>query len=93
MFGMFIEASASLGNVSILLTGLMPPMPLVHPAFGTGTTFYMSPTTLIRRPDDMLSLPIGQHMLDYEPSHGFFISAFTSFDGSTNVRPQKIPIF
>ena len=59
-------------------------MPLVHPAFGTGPTFYMSPTTLIKKPDDMLSSPLGQHILDYEPPRGFVILAFSTFDGSAN---------
>ena len=32
----------------------------------------------------MLSLPLGQHILDYEPPHGFVIPVFTTFDGSTD---------
>ena len=32
----------------------------------------------------MLSSPLGQHILDYEPPHGFVILAFTMFDGSAN---------
>ena len=59
-------------------------MPLVHPAFGIGPTFYMSPTTLIKKPDDMLSSPLRQHILDYEPPRGFVILDFSTFDGSTN---------
>ena len=51
----------------VLPVGTMPPMPLVHPAFGTGPTFYMPPATLIRKPDDILSSPLEQHILDYEP--------------------------
>ena len=69
---------------SVLLAGMMPSMLLVHPAFGTGLTFYMSPTTLIRRPDDMLYSPLGHHILDYERPHRFFIPAVTTFDGSTD---------
>ena len=80
-------------NVSVLLEGatppelpasMMPPMPLVHPAFGAGPTFYMLPITLIRRLDDMLSLPLRQHILDYKPPHGFVILAFATFDGSAD---------
>ena len=37
---------------------------------------------LIRRLDDMLSSPLRQHILDYEPPRGFFILAFATFDGS-----------
>ena len=32
----------------------------------------------------MLSLPLGQHILDYEPPHKFVIQLFTMFDGSAN---------
>ena len=32
----------------------------------------------------MLSSPLGQHILDYEPHHGFVIPTFTMFDGSAN---------
>ena len=68
----------------ILPIGMIPQMLFVHPAFGAGPTFYMQPATLIRRPDDMLSSPLGQHILDYEPPHGFVIPAFCTFDGSTD---------
>ena len=69
---------------SVLPAGTMPPMLLVHLAFGTGPMFYMPLTTLIRKPDDMLSSPLGQHILDYEPPCGFVILAFATFDGSAN---------
>ena len=62
----------------------MPPMLPVHHAFSTGLTFYMPPVALIRGPDDMLSSPIGQHILDYEPPRGFVMPAFATFDGSAN---------
>ena len=68
----------------ILPSGTMPSMPLVHLGFGTGSTFYMPPVALIRRPDDMLSLLLGQHILDYEPPCGFVIPAFATFDGSVD---------
>ena len=32
----------------------------------------------------MLYLPLGQHILDYEPPRGFVILDFTMFDGSAN---------
>ena len=77
------------GNVSVLpeatmrsVLPTMPLMPFVHPAFGTRPMFYMLHAALIPRPDDMLSLPLGQHILDYEPR--FFNLAFATFDGSTH---------
>ena len=54
----------------VLLKGMVPQVPFVRPAFGTGLVFYMLPTALIRRPNDMLSSPSGQHILDYEPPRG-----------------------
>ena len=68
----------------MLPSGTLPSAPPMHPAFGTVPTFYLLPLTLIRRPDDMLSSPIGQHILDYEPPRGFAIPAFTTFDGSVD---------
>ena len=68
----------------VLPAGLMPSMSFVHPAFGMGPTFYMLPTTLIRRPYDMLFLPLGQHIPNYEAPRRFIIPAFSMFDGSAD---------
>ena len=68
----------------VLLVGTMPPMPLVHPTFITGPTFYMPTIASIRGPDYMLYSPLGQHILDYEPPREFDIPAFAMFDGSAN---------
>ena len=38
----------------------------------------------IQGPQDMLSTPLGQHILDYEPPHGFSIPPFTMYDGSSD---------
>ena len=59
---------------------MFPPAPPTHPTFCTVPTFYVTPTTLIQRLNHMLSSPLGQHILDYEPPHGFAILAFTTFD-------------
>ena len=61
--------------------GAMPLVSFVHSTFGTRPTFYIPPATLIRRPHDMLSSSLRQHILDYEPPRGFFIPVFTMFDG------------
>ena len=60
----------------------MPPMSFVHPTFGTRLTFDKPPTSLIKRPDDMISSPVGQYILDYESPHRFIIPTFSMFDGS-----------
>ena len=53
-------------------------------AFNIGPTFYVQPTTLIWGPDDMLSSPLGQHILNYEPPRGFVMPSFSMFDGSND---------
>ena len=57
------QSDQALRNASVLPAYMMPPISFVHPSFDTGPTFYMPPTTLIQRLDDMLSLPLGQHIL------------------------------
>ena len=59
----------------------MPPM---YPAFGAGPTFYTQPAALIRGLDNMLSLSLGQHILNYEPPRRFVMPTFTMFDGSND---------
>ena len=56
----------ALENSSMLPSGIKPPVSPMHHAFGTAPTFYIMPATLIRRPDSMLSSPLGQHILDYK---------------------------
>ena len=70
------------GNASALHMGVVPPLQPVYLAFGTGPTLYIPPVATIQSPDDMLSLPLRRHILDYELPHGFVIPAFTMFDDS-----------
>ena len=72
------------GNPPMLPSGTLPLVQASHPAFSIAPTFYLLSSTLIRRPDDMLSSPLGQDFLDYEPPHGFVIPVFTTFDGSAD---------
>ena len=53
-------------NSLVLPSGTLPPVPPTHPAFGTSPTFYVLLAALIQRPDDMLSSPLGKHILNYE---------------------------
>ena len=71
-------------NAFTLPTGVMPPMQPVYPAFGTGPALYIPPTAAIRSPNDMLSSPLRQHILDYEPPRGFIMPTFAMFDGSSS---------
>ena len=74
----------------MLPAGTMPLMPLVHLSFHTGPTFYMPPTTLICILDDMLSSPLGQHILDYKLLRRFAIPTFATFDGSAYLYDHMI---
>ena len=38
----------------------------------------------LHTPYDMLSSPLGQHILDYEPHRGFVIPPFSMYDGSSD---------
>ena len=73
-----------LNNASVWPAGTIPPTSLVHPTFYIGSTFYMPLAALIRGLDNMLSSPLGQYILDYEPPRRFFIPALATFVGSTD---------
>ena len=51
---------------------------------GPSPMLYMPPTVAIRGPNDILSSPLGQHILDYEPPRGFIMPTFIMFDGSSD---------
>ena len=74
----------ALGNSTVLPLNTLPPMPPAQPAFGTMPTFCIPLVALIRRPYDMLSSSLGQHILDYESPRGFSIQAFTKLKGSVD---------
>ena len=38
----------------------------------------------------MLSSPLGQHILDYEPPRGFVMSSFAMYDGSSNLYDHML---
>ena len=75
------QSGQALGNPLVLPTGTLPLVPPMHPTFGVKPMFYIPQEALIQRLDDMLSSPLGQHILDYEPLRKFVILAFTTFDG------------
>ena len=64
------------GNPPVLPSGMLPLVPPALSTFGTTPTFYVSPMALIWRPNDMLSSPLRQHILDYEPPPRVFHSSF-----------------
>ena len=71
-------------HIPAWLGGTTPPLPFRYPAFGTASIPFMPLPTAIRGPQDMLSSPLGQYILSYEPPHGFTIPPFAMYDGSSD---------
>ena len=64
--------------------GFPPSLPSAYPPYGAAPTPQMIAPSAVRGPQDMLSTPLGHHILDYDPSHGFSIPPFTMYDGSSD---------
>ena len=69
-------------NMLTRLGGAAPPFG--YPTFGAVPVPYMTARTTIRGVEDMLSSPLGQHILSYESPRGFAIPPFVMYDGSSN---------
>ena len=78
------QPGPTLGNPPVLPSITLPPASLANPSFGSMPTFYVPSETIIRRPNDMLSSPLGQHILDYEPPREFALLTFTTLNVSAN---------
>ena len=74
----------ALEHIPAWLGGAAPPLPFGYPAFGTAPVPFMSLPTAVQGLEDMLSSPLGQHILNYEPPHGFTIPSFAMYDGSSD---------
>ena len=64
--------------------GLPQPLPSIYPPFGAPHAPQMVFTPAVRGPQDMLSTPLRQHILDYNPPRGFSIPPFAMYDGSSD---------
>ena len=64
--------------------GLPPPAPSMYPPFGAAPAPHMVVPFAIQGPQDLLSTPLGQHILDYDPPRDFSIPPFAMYDGSSN---------
>ena len=69
--------------------GLPQPLPSIYPPFGAPPpppppAPQMVFTPAVQGPQDMLSTPLGQHILDYNPPRGFSIPPFAMYDGSSD---------
>ena len=56
-------------------------MPSLYPTYRVAP---MIAPSIVRRPQDMLSTPLWQHILDYDPPRGFTIPPFAMYDGSSD---------
>ena len=64
--------------------GFPPPVPSIYPPLGVAHTPQIIAPSTVRGPHDMLSTPLGQHILDYDPPRGFSIPPFAMFNGSSD---------
>ena len=71
-------------HIPAWLGGAAPPLPFGYPAFGTTFIPFMPAPTVVQGPQDILSSPLGQYILSYEPLHGFTIPPFAMCDGSSD---------
>ena len=67
---------------NMCLTGQGASLHQCHP-FTRHTPQMIAPSA-IRGPQDMLSTPLGQHILYYDPPRSFTIPPFAMYDGSSN---------
>ena len=58
--------------------------PSIYQPYGVALALQMIAPSAVRGPLDILSTPLGQHILDYDPPRGFSILPFAMYDGSTN---------
>ena len=70
--------------VSYRARGFPPPVPLMYHPFGAAPAPQMIFSSVVRGPQDMLSTPLGQHILDYDPPRGFSIPPFAMYNGSSD---------
>ena len=64
--------------------GFPPPVPSMYPPFGAAPAPQLIFSSTVRGPQDMLSTPLGQRILDYNPPRGFSIPPFAMYDGSSD---------
>ena len=76
------QSEQALENIPTWKMSVTPSLPFVYPTFGAAPAPYMPTPITIRGVEDMLSSPLGLHILSYEPPHGFVIPSFTMNDGS-----------
>ena len=59
-------------------------VPSMYPPFGAAPAQQIIFASAVQGPQNMLSTPLAQHILDYDPPHGFSIPPFAMYDGSSD---------
>ena len=78
------QLERALENILAWLGSAAPSLPFGYLAFGVAPVSYMPVPIAVRGLEDMLSSPLGQHILNYEPPHSFAIPPFAMYDGSSD---------
>ena len=71
-------------NMPTWLGGAALSLSFGYPTFGAAPIPLIPVPTSLRGPKDILSSLLGQHILSYDPPHGFAIPPFAMYDGSFN---------
>ena len=71
-------------NVPTWHRGAASSLLFMYPTFGVAPAPHMLTSTTVRGLENMLSSPLGQHILSYEPPPGFAIPYFSMYDGSSD---------
>ena len=69
-------------NMPTRHVGMAPQLPFIYPTTRVAPAPHLVSLTAVRGPEDMLSSPLGQHILSYEPPRDFVIPPFSMYDGS-----------
>ena len=62
----------------------------IHKLVNTAPAPYMLTSTTVWGPEDMLSSPLGQHILSYEQPCGFVIPSFSMYDSSSDLYDHML---
>ena len=75
------QLERALENILAWLGGATSSLPFGYPTFGAALVPCMLAPTAVQGPEDMMSSPLGQYILNYEPPRGFAIPSFAMYDG------------
>ena len=74
----------ALENMPSRHRGMALPLLFIYPATGAPPAPHLVSFTAVRGLEDMLSSPLGQHILSYKPPCGFSIPSFDMYDSSSD---------